>query len=54
MLNSIDEATAHLPQKLQKFKICTTETARGITILLAYGFDVDFGEIDHPELEEKL
>ena len=31
-----------------------TETARGITALLPYGFDVDLGRIDHPELEEKL
>ena len=31
-----------------------TGTARGITVLLPYGFNVDFGRIDHPELEEKL
>ena len=34
--------------------MCVMETARGITILLPYGFDVDLGRIDHPELEEKL
>ena len=28
-----------------------TETARVITVLLPYGFDVDLGRIDH---EEKL
>ena len=32
----------------------TTETARGITVLLAYGFDLDMGGIDHADLEEKL
>ena len=32
----------------------TTETARGTTVLLPYGFDVDLGRIDHPDLEEKL
>ena len=31
-----------------------TETARGITVLLPYGFDVDLGRIYHPKLEEKL
>ena len=31
-----------------------TETARGITVVLPYGFDVDLGRTDHPELEEKL
>ena len=34
--------------------MCATETSRGITALLPYGFDVDLGRIDHPELEEKL
>ena len=31
-----------------------TETTRGITVLLPYGFDVDLGRIDHPELKKKL
>jgi len=31
----------------------STETARGITILLACGFDVDLSNIDSPELEKK-
>ena len=31
-----------------------TETARGTTILLPYGFDVDLDGIDYPELEKKL
>ena len=30
------------------------DTARGITVFIPYGFDVDLGRIDHPELEEKL
>ena len=30
------------------------ETAREITELLPYSFDVDLGRIGHPELEEKL
>ena len=34
--------------------MCAMETARGITILLPYSFDVDLGRIDHPEVEKKL
>ena len=30
------------------------ETARRITILLSYGFDVDLGRIYNLELQEKL
>ena len=41
------------PCKIMKNKN-VSETARGITVLLAYSFDADFGRIDHPELEEKL
>ena len=41
-------------EKLQKLKMCATETARRIIVLLLCGFDVDLGRIAHIELEEKL
>ena len=57
MLNSIADAAAHFinkPEKLWKIKMHIMETARGIIVLLPYGFEVDLGKIDHPGLEEKL
>ena len=42
------------PEKSRKIKMRATDTARGITVLLPHGFDVDLGRIGHPQLEEKL
>jgi len=38
---------------LKNSKKFATETARGITALIACGFDVHLGRIDYPELEKE-
>ena len=52
MLNSIVDAAAHFYLKACGKLKCALRKLRGESP--CYGFDVDLGRIDHPELEEKL